>query len=127
MIIVFMENHEKIIGGSVGKARYLRKVMTPTERKLWLKLRDRRFHGLKFRRQVPIGHYCADFFCAEKRLIVEIDGGVHAFKIEKDSLRGIYFMEKGITVIRFTNVQVRSNLEWVLEEMARACGLPLFS
>jgi very-short-patch-repair endonuclease len=52
--------------------------MTDAERKLWFALRDRRFANFKFRRQVPIGPYVADFVCFERRVVIEVDGGQHA-------------------------------------------------
>ena len=56
------------------RARELRKELTPTEKRLWYHLRGRRFNGFKFRRQTPILGYIADFYCAELRLIIELDG-----------------------------------------------------
>src|SRR5438034_2400561 len=66
------------VSGRVSTARRLRKNQTDAERILWLRLRDRRLNGLKFRRQVPIGRYVVDFFCADAHLVVEVDGGQHA-------------------------------------------------
>jgi very-short-patch-repair endonuclease len=58
-------------------SKKLRKVMTSEEELLWLKLRAKRFNGLKFRRQHSIGRYIVDFYCEEFKLIIEIDGGIH--------------------------------------------------
>ena len=64
--------------GSISKlyerARQLRRDMTPAETILWKHLRNRRFGGVKFRRQQPIDYYIADFFCPAARLIIELDG-----------------------------------------------------
>src|SRR5713101_7206306 len=60
-----------------ARARALRSRMTDAERKVWYALRDRRFAKVKFRRQVPIGPYIADFLCYEARLVIEVDGGQH--------------------------------------------------
>jgi Protein of unknown function (DUF559) len=60
------------------RARALRTRMTDAERKLWFALRDRRFAGFKFRRQVPIDRFIADFICFEAPLVIEVDGGQHA-------------------------------------------------
>ena len=62
----------------VANARRLRSTMTDAEHALWLLLRSRRLQGHKFRRQVPVGPYVADFVCLSARLIVEADGGQHA-------------------------------------------------
>src|SRR4051794_41907586 len=60
---------------SVARARSLRRRMTDAERKLWFALRDRRLAGFKFRRQVPVGPFYADFVCFDARLVIEADGG----------------------------------------------------
>ena len=59
-------------------ARKFRRSPTEAERDAWELMRDRRLQGLKFRRQQVLEGYVADFYCAELRLVVEIDGGVHA-------------------------------------------------
>ena len=58
-------------------ARQLRQNSTDAERRLWSRLRGRRFSAYKFRRQAPVGEYIADFICYERRLIIELDGGQH--------------------------------------------------
>jgi very-short-patch-repair endonuclease len=63
--------------GTHERARMLRREMTEAEKKLWQVLRSRQTEGYRFRRQVPIGCFTADFVCHEARLIVEIDGGQH--------------------------------------------------
>ncbi len=60
---------------TTARSRSLRRNQTDAEARLWHHLRDRRLSGCKFRRQVPVGPYFADFACTEKRLIVELDGG----------------------------------------------------
>lgn len=69
------------------QARQLRREMTPAERVLWDRLRNRRFLGLKFRRQHPLGRFIADFYCAEHRLVIELDGDVHLARREYDQAR----------------------------------------
>jgi very-short-patch-repair endonuclease len=87
--------------------------MTDAERKLWFALRDRRFSGFKFRRQVPIDRFIADFICFEARLVVEVDGGQHADSV-RDQQRDRWFAANGFRVVRFWNNEVLSNLEGVL-------------
>lgn len=101
------------------RARELRSRMTDTERKLWFALRDRRFAGFKFRRQVPIGPFIADFVCFEARLVVEVDGGQHADSIQ-DQRRDRWFAANKFRVMRFWNNEVRSNLEGVMTLLAGA-------
>jgi very-short-patch-repair endonuclease len=95
------------------RARTLRTRMTDSERKLWFALRDRRFSGFKFRRQVPIDRFIADFICFEARLVVEVDGGQHADSV-RDQQRDRWFAANGFRVVRFWNNEVLSNLEGVL-------------
>ena len=101
------------------RARELRSRMTDAERKLWFALRDRRFAGFKFRRQVPIGPFIADFVCFEARLVIEVDGGQHADSIQ-DQRRDRWFAANKFRVMRFWNNEVRSNLEGVMILLAEA-------
>src|SRR5690242_14717522 len=98
-------------------ARKLRSRMTDAERKLWFALRDRRFEAFKFRRQVPIGAYIADFICFDSRLVLEVDGGHHADS-KRDERRDRWLAENGFRVVRFWNNDVLSNLEGVLTLLA---------
>ncbi len=71
----------------VNNARNLRANATDAEKLLWSRLRARQLNGWKFRRQVPLQNYIADFLCEEAKLIVELDGGQHADQVEKDNAR----------------------------------------
>jgi very-short-patch-repair endonuclease len=95
------------------RARALRTRMTDAERQLWFAFRDRRFAGFKFRRQVPIDRFIADFVCFEARLIIEVDGGQHAGSAQ-DRRRDRWFAANGFRLMRFWNNEVLSNLEGVL-------------
>ncbi|WMP17659.1 endonuclease domain-containing protein [Thiothrix lacustris] len=94
-------------------ARDFRKAPTPSEGILWQALRNRQIAGFKFRRQQPIGCFVADFFCAEKNLIVEVDGSIHATQVERDQERQHLLEVCGYTVLRFTATQVEKNLQTV--------------
>jgi very-short-patch-repair endonuclease len=98
-------------------ARELRSRMTNAERKLWFAFKDRRFAAFKFRRQVPVGRYIADFLCFESRLVVEVDGGQHA-ESARDVERDDWFAQNGFRVVRFWNNDVLQNLEGVLTSLA---------
>lgn len=98
-------------------ARKLRGDMTPAEKKLWSALRDRRFAAYKFRRQVPVGPYVADFICFEARLIVEVDGSQHA-QSAHDTERDAWLVSQDFLVKRFWNDEVVRNLESVLDTIA---------
>jgi very-short-patch-repair endonuclease len=99
-------------------ARRLRQNMTDAETRLWQKLRGRRFRGYKFRRQMPIEGYIADFACVEAKLIIEVDGGQHGIKVETDDTRSATIATAGYLVIRFWNSEVLTNTEGVLDEIA---------
>ena len=91
----------------------LRREITPEEKILWYKIWHNNL-GYKFRRQHSIGNFIADFFCPEKRLIIELDGGQHLDSIEADQERTNYFESLGIKVIRFWNIEVKNNLNGVI-------------
>ena len=95
-------------------AKSLRRRQTESERRMWSVLRDRRFTGLKFRRQVPVGPYIADFACFEVRLIIELDGSQHADSL-RDKLRDKWFAEGGYRVLRFWNADLAQHRNAVLE------------
>jgi very-short-patch-repair endonuclease len=112
-------------GPRTGLARTLRRRETDAERKLWSRIRDRQFLGLKFRRQVPVSGFIADFLCYEAKLIVELDGGQHSERSEQDALRTKTLNEAGFLVIRFWNNDVLVNSDGVLTAIAeelRAAG-----
>jgi very-short-patch-repair endonuclease len=102
-----------------GFARALRREMTDAERLLWHHLRDRRLLGLKFRRQVPIGPWIADFYCAEARLVVECDGGQHAAS-HRDAVRDADLHRRGIRTLRLWKVDVLTNPDGTLTLIADA-------
>ena len=99
-------------------ARRLRKEPTRAERKIWSRLRDRRFLGLKFKRQVPIDRFVVDFACLEANLIVELDGGQHAEQVLADAGRTQVLESLGYLVLRFWNNDVLTNIDGVLEFIA---------
>jgi very-short-patch-repair endonuclease len=97
--------------------------MTDAERAFWRRVRDRRFGGMKFRRQVPVGSYFADFLCCEKKIIVELDGGQHVERAAYDGHRTQFLESQGYQVVRFWDNDVLKNLNGVLAELARVCGM----
>ena len=103
-------------------ARSLRRNSTDAEQLLWQRLRNRQLAGLKFRRQVPMGPYVADFFCLKAGLIVEVDGGQHATAQDSDAARTAWLESRGYRVIRFWNNEVIENIQGVLETIARMAG-----
>jgi very-short-patch-repair endonuclease len=88
-----------------SRARELRRTATVSEQRLWNWLRKRTIGRFKFRRQVPIGRYVVDFYCAELRLVFEIDGHQHetAAVSETDNDRTLHLRARGIEVVRIAN------------------------
>ena len=95
----------------------LRKNQTKEEELLWFYLRNKKL-GAKFRRQVSIGAFIADFFCAEKLLSIELDGSQHLENKEYDKERENYFNSLNIKTVRFWNNEVSNkNMENVLAKI----------
>lgn len=100
------------------KARELRNNSTPGEILLWKKLKGKQCYGFDFHRQKPILNYIVDFYCFKLKLIIEIDGHSHNFKAEKDKQRDLELNELGFTVLRFSESEVRNNLDLVLNSLS---------
>ena len=107
------------------RARGLRSKPSYVESYLWKHLRDRRFEGLKFRRQVAIGPYVADFVSYAARLVVEVDGGIHRLRQESDRERDIWLTGQGFTVLRFPNQMVLNSPTTVFAAIARVAEAKL--
>jgi very-short-patch-repair endonuclease len=105
----------------VVRARSLRQQMPEAQRRLWRLLRDRRFAGYKFRREHPLGRYVLDYFCAEAKLALEVDGGGHGFPDQRrrDEAKEKYLLSRGVLTKRFWNWQVRRQPEVVKENLWR--------
>ncbi|HWD67645.1 MAG TPA: endonuclease domain-containing protein [Caulobacteraceae bacterium] len=106
------------------RARSLRAQATDVERKLWAVLRARRLGGFKFRRQLPIDRFIADFACAEARLIVELDGGQHVDNADYDEARTRVLEACGWRLIRFWNTDVIDDLDGVARDILAELELP---
>ena len=107
---------------SVQRARRLRKTATDAEKRLWSRLRNRQVANLKFRRQHPLSNRTVDFFCAEVKLAIELDGSGHLTDNgrKSDLDREIELYEKGIRVLRFFNHDISNNLDGVLNAIIYA-------
>jgi len=111
--------------GLVARARELRQTQTPAEDVFWELVRDRRFLGLKFRRQHQFGDYVLDFYCDERHLAVELDGPIHDGRTQKDHKRDAYIVSQGVKVIRIRNEDLLANPKENLEAVALALPLPV--
>ena len=106
-----------------SRAKEMRSEPTDAEHRLWQILRAHRFSGYKFRRQVAIDFYIADFICFSRRLIIEADGGQHAGSTG-DQRRDTYLQQQGFRVLRIWNDDIFENEEGVAELILSALRLP---
>ena len=106
-------------------ARELRKNMTESETILWNEIKEGKIFNLHFRRQHPINRFIADFYCHKTRLVIELDGCIHLSKEQKerDQERDSIMKEFGLTVLRFTNNEVRNNIPAVINRIKEHCVL----
>jgi len=108
-------------------ARELRKNSTKAEQMLWNIVRDRKLFGKKFLRQHPIFYdisgkesfFIADFYCHEKKFVIELDGEIHKYQLTKDNLRTEILNSLGLQVVRFTNGSVINEIDTVKEELTK--------
>ena len=98
-------------------ARELRKHGALSEVILWGYLKGKKMKGYKFLRQKPINNYIVDFFCPELSLAIEIDGHTHGDKIEEDAARQKTLENLGIKFLRFTDSNVKQNIDGVLSSI----------
>jgi leucyl-tRNA synthetase len=106
----------------------LRKNQTEAENIFWQNFRNRKFNGLKFNRQFPIIYetinknehffFVADFFCFEKKLVVELDGKIHDYQKEKDENRDKVIEGLGLKVLRIKNEEVQ-NIKLLKDKIAK--------
>lgn len=110
---------------SARNARQLRKLSTTAERLAWDLLRDRRFMGLKFRRQFPIAKWTVDFYCFEHRLAIELDGSVHSqpSQTKKDAIKDAYLKDVGIRLLRLPNGIVLEDPDAFLDGIRKCLAL----
>ncbi len=97
--------------------REMRKDPTNAENILWQELRRHKLNRLKFRRQHSIDRFVVDFYCRDKKLIIEVDGEIHDFQKENDSLRQEFLEELGYAVLRIKNEEIIDDLKKVLEKI----------
>lgn len=112
-----LTGNSAIVGTLLTRAKEMRKNPTQAEAKLWGELRNKKL-GYKFRQQHPIDNYIVDFVCLEKKLIIEVDGKIHQYQLEKDGERELLLKEKkGYKVIRFDNLEVLNNIQPVITKI----------
>ena len=106
---------------TLKRARALRSTMTPPEARMWVRLRSRLPGRPTFRRQHACEPYILDFYCAEARLAVEIDGAIHGFgdRPERDARRDRWLEEQGIAVLRITASEVMADPDAAADGVVR--------
>jgi very-short-patch-repair endonuclease len=102
------------------KAKALRTNQTDAERALWFHLRGKRFAGVKFKRQKPVGPYIVDFVAVNGKWVIELDGGQHQERQAYDEERTRYLENCGYRVLRFWNNECLTEMEAVLERIRLA-------
>lgn len=102
-------------------SRELRSHSTLSEILLWQKLRASQFRGYAFNRQKPLGNYIVDFYCKQLNLVIEIDGSSHFdhLSVVEDQERQRILEEMGLIFLRFTDLEVKKSMPWVLSEINR--------
>jgi 5-methyltetrahydrofolate--homocysteine methyltransferase len=103
MVRIGTETHRKSKSLNRSRAKEMRHDPVSFEKMMWAELRNRKLGGFKFKRQVLIGSYIADFVCLDRKLIVEMDGPFHAERRGYDAARDRYLESQGYKVLRFTN------------------------
>ena len=116
----WFEANDKGYSRPTRRSRELRSNPTEAERKLWPHLSGRKLKAVRFNRQFPIGQFICDFVSREKRLVIELDGGQHAFSTEYDERRIRFLNAQGYAVLRFWNNEVLDNLDAVLAVIGQA-------
>ncbi|MEN5146409.1 endonuclease domain-containing protein [Brevundimonas diminuta] len=109
-------------GLSYERARKMRRALTPPEAQLWAQLKGRSLEGLRFRRQHPIGPFILDFYCAELKLAVEVDGLIHGLddQARHDERRTCWLTARGVSVLRLPACDVRDDMEGALNAIRNA-------
>ena len=83
----------------------------------WKEVKQKQIFGLDFDRQKIIGNYIVDFYIKKLGIVIEIDGVSHNEKIEEDEIRGNYLNSLGLAVIRYADLDVKSNLDNVILDL----------
>ena len=117
--------HKAATGKLYQYGRELRQESTEAEKLLWAELRNRKLNGWKFRRQHPLDKFIVDFYCNEKKLVVELDGSVHSEKINKeyDEARTAMLSGLNVIVLRFKNEEVVNDIKDTLKKIREVADL----
>jgi len=125
-----INNRTKLVEVAKIICRDIRKRATKAETILWEQLRNRQLLNRKFYRQYPLFYdltgkesfFIADLYCHEDKLIVELDGEYHKYRLKEDEERADILNMLGLKVIRFKNEEVEKNIKLVLEKIKKGIG-----
>jgi very-short-patch-repair endonuclease len=107
------------------RARQLRRAQTDAEKKLWDRLKGGRLHGVRFRRQFPIGSFFADFCAPKQSLVIELDGSQHANMLIADKRRTKFLESLGYRVVRFWDSDALAFADEVVEKISELLRQPI--
>ena len=122
-----LNSKKKLVEIAKKVCRELRKNSTGAEELLWIELRNRKYFDRKFYRQYPFYHditgketfFIADFYCHEEKLIIEVDGKYHKYRLKEDEQRTRILNYLGVRVIRFSNEEILNDLKKVLDKIEK--------
>ena len=117
-----LDNKTKLVEIAKLVCRDLRKKSTEAEKIFWEAVRNQKFEGKKFYRQYAFFHditgketfFVTDFFCFDEKLIIELDGNYHQYRLKEDEERTKILNHLGLKVIRFSNDEIINDLNGVL-------------
>jgi very-short-patch-repair endonuclease len=117
--------HKEAIGKLYQYAKELRQDPTSAEKLLWAAIRNRKLNSLKFRRQHPLDRFIVDFYCNEKKLVIELDGSVHDTNRNKeyDDARTAMLAGLNICVLRFRNEEIINDIQNVLKKIIETADM----
>ncbi|MCL4548733.1 MAG: endonuclease domain-containing protein [Bacteroidetes bacterium] len=127
-----LNKKKELVVLAIAYARKLRKESTTAEKIFWELVRDRRFSDKKFLRQHPLFYdiqgresfFIADFYCHERKLVVELDGPIHKYKLAHDKFRDEILNSLGLHILRFKNVEVENSLEIIKRKLSESINSP---
>jgi very-short-patch-repair endonuclease len=117
------EQRHRVPPTATARARAPRKEAPVPERLLWSRLRAGQLAGVRFRRQHPLGPYILDFYCASRNLAIELDGMSHDERVDYDARRTAYLESAGLHVVRFSDDEVLTDLDGVVQRIVYEVGL----
>ena len=120
-----LDSRKKLVEIAKIVCRDLRRRSTNAEERLWERLRNRQLLNKKFYRQYPLFYditgkesfFIADFYCYEAKMIIELDGEMHKYKLKEDKRRTDILNMLGLKVMRFKNEEVEKNINLVLKKI----------